>query len=119
NDDVDLVWLLTAREGGALNLKATKRRQSWVPELVDIKREENPLRHVRAAESWPAGTLGTAERLDDLGADIDITHRKARELLKEAGHGVRNDVLSAALRWRRQDPNLAGNTLGNAQTFYS
>lgn len=120
NDDVDLVWELRPREGG-LTLHAKKRRQSWIPEHVDIVRQENPLRHELAADGaiWPAGTQACAESLDRLGAPLDLGVRAAQKLLREASAGVRTEVLSAALKYRRMGSEESGNTTGNAQTFYN
>ncbi|MCK9487491.1 MAG: AAA family ATPase [Dehalococcoidia bacterium] len=115
NDDVDLVWELSLREGG-IRLRATHRRQSWVPEFLDLVRAEEPLRHERAAESWPAGAIALASRLDALLADRGISVRSARDLLREHGEGARNDVLAAALRYRRERDEEPGNTSGNTST---
>jgi hypothetical protein len=119
-DDVDLVWMLTVREDG-LRLKATHRRQAWIPEIVDLVRLEDPLRHERAMESWPAGTSELAQLLDRLGLPIETSIRKAQSALKEAHHGARAALLGAAIRYRREagitsgstHQSKAGNTGGN------
>lgn len=107
-DDVDLVWELTAREDG-LRLRATHRRQSWIPETVDFVLLDDPLRHERAAESWPAGTKEMAATLDACGAPISASSREATSVLKQAGKQARRTVLLAALRYRKEAGNHPGN----------
>jgi len=117
NDDVDLVWELTAREGGGLRLRATYRRQSWVPEVVDLVKLEDPLRHERAAESWPVGTVELAKLLDQLEIPLGHGNTLTRRVLKEHGKGARNEVIAAAIRYRKQQadmPREPGNGPGNA-----
>lgn len=99
-DDVDLVWELSIRDGG-LRLHATHRRQSWVPEFVNLKRLEDPLRHEVVEDSWPSGTAELAEQLDALGVSLNATNRQVRDILKSNGIKVRGAVLSAAIRYRR------------------
>lgn len=113
NDDVDLVWELRPRDGG-LALVARKRRQTWIPETVDIVRREGPLRHELAAPgaNWPAGTHACAEALDRLGAPLDLTSTAATKLLRDAGEPTRRTVVLAALRYRKGDSEDAG-TGGN------
>jgi hypothetical protein len=102
NDDVDIVWELTASESG-LRLKAKKRRLRWVPELVDLVVIDDPTRHERATEWWPAGTAEVAARLDALDAALDLGGRSAGAILRDNGAAVRNEVVYAALRYRRHD----------------
>lgn len=102
NDDVDVVWQLTQRDDG-LRLKATHRRLGWVPEFVDLLRLENPLRHERALVTWPAGTAEVARLLDQLDVPLDTSRRNATDLLREAGHPTRTQVVAAGLRYRREE----------------
>ena len=101
--DVDVVWELTAREGSALRLRATHRRLGWVPERVDLVRmdDRDGLRHEIATESYPAGTADVVRLLDELGVPLDASQRGARAQLREASRSASNDVLMAALRYRR------------------
>lgn len=116
NDDVDLVWELTAQDNGALRLRATHRRQGWIPEIVDLLRLDDPLRHERAAESWPAGTLALVEKLKLFGIPVDNTVRKTREALIANGVSVRTTILTAAIRYRKQKPETPeGNTVTQEQ----
>ena len=102
NDDVDVVWELTAREGATVRLRATHRRMSWVPEIVDLVRLDGPLRYERVAESWPDGTAELVAQLDLHGVAVDASNREAARVLRDAGVPVRNEVLAAAVRRRRQ-----------------
>jgi len=54
-DDVDVVWRLKAQDNGVA-LKRELSRMAWVPETVSFKIEDCPLRYVRIAGDWPAGT---------------------------------------------------------------
>ena len=56
-----------------------------------------------ASVTYLAGTEEVAELLDELGAPVDISRRKAMALLREAGHGRSNDVVADALRFRREE----------------
>lgn len=99
--DVDVVWQLTARDAEHLDLRATHRRMAWVPELITLHRESDPLRHCRVADSWPAGTAAVADQLDRLGVPVDVTRRTAGQALRQAGNSAGNEALTAALRYRR------------------
>ena len=112
-DDVDLVWELTIRDEDQLRLRATHRRQGWVPEQVDLVRMLDPLRHIRAENSWPAGTQELAETLDRLNIPLDFGNRKVRPLLREAGHPSRNEAISAAIRYRKTQSLKLGKPPGN------
>lgn len=116
NDDVDLVWDLRPRDGG-ITLHAKKRRQSWIPEHVELLRYDEPtLRHELAVpgETWPAGTLPCVQALDRLGAPIDIGTRAAQKLLRENGAGARREVIVAAVKYRRGDSDEPGTTPGTS-----
>lgn len=99
-DDVDVIWKLVEVDNG-LKLEREAARMGWVPEKVTLRKETNPLRFERTDESWPNGTLPTAELLDGLGVPLDVGRDKARSALKTGGHKVENRVLAAALRWRK------------------
>lgn len=100
-DDVDLVWELSPIDGG-VRLRATHRRQAWVPEIVNLKRLDDPLRHERGDDAWPAGTIDMVNALDDLGLPWNASRKAARETLKSANRTATNDVLAAAIRWRKK-----------------
>jgi hypothetical protein len=119
NDDVDLVWEMTARDGGSYQLRATKRRFSWVEDTVTITQtRDNGILGYRwrdGAVTYRAGAAELAAILDQLDAPVDISRRKALVLLREAGHGRDNNVVADALRYRRDQANttLAYQISGN------
>lgn len=101
NDDVDVVWQLTSTNDG-VRARATHRRMSWVPETVLLARQSGPLRHVPVQGSWPAGTAELAKEMDRLGVAVDDGRERVRSALREAGVTAGNDVLAAAIRYRRR-----------------
>ena len=104
NDDVDVVWQMTATDGGFL-LGAKKRRMGWVPETVILTQHDEPHLHYRtAAEAWPAGTKRVAELLDELGVPLAASARKAAQALRESGHEARNEVVRKAVKFRKNAP---------------
>ena len=100
NDDVDLVWQLTVQDDG-LKLKATHRRQSWIPEEIDLAILEGPLRYEQAMQTWSKGTKELAKALDDLGVPLDCKNKDARLALRNAGHQRKNAVMDEAVKYRR------------------
>lgn len=104
-DDVDVVWRLTPADG-SVRLTATHRRVSWVPQSVTLRLDEDPLRHVQSAWSYKTGAADLGRRLDDLGVPLDGNRTAARAALAEVGVKCRNEVLSDALRWRRDRAGL-------------
>jgi hypothetical protein len=100
-DDVDVVWQLRSADEG-LELVRTAARMAWIPERVALRRHTDPLRHIPGIELWPAGTAELADLLDSLGLPLAIGRPKARRALTEAGHAAGNEVLSKALKYRRQ-----------------
>jgi hypothetical protein len=107
-DDVDVVWKLTAREANVFSLEATHKRMAWVPQRRDFLRHDEPLHYTQVSDSWPAGTKEAAEHLDQLGADEDISIRAALTLLRDAGKPRRQDVVRAAVKYRRNLGHAAG-----------
>lgn len=107
NDDVDVVWELSKRQGG-VRLKATHQRMGWVPEevLVDVEEGEGGFvtyTHAPNSKSgrYPEGTSELAELLDELKVPLDWGRDRARDALADAGHKVRNERLAAAIKWRK------------------
>ncbi len=108
NDDVDIVWQMTSRDNNAFDLVAKKRRMGWVPETVAVTLEDTDELHFSLTNgpSWPAGTAAVAADLDRLGVPVETTRKAARTALRDADIGCRNNVLGAAIRYRR-DRDLA------------
>ena len=104
-DDVDVVWNLTALDAGAIQLKAEKRRISWVPETLRLTRhgEDDSNLHWRLAPesqtTYAAGTAQLAAILDQLDAPIR-GQRTVRELLTKAGHKASSARVRDAMKYR-------------------
>jgi AAA domain len=101
DDDVDLIWQLKPRDGG-LRLHRDAQRRTSAPEHVDLRRIQEPcLQHVLIAASSPAGTKELAGTLDRLDIPADASNRAARQVLNDAGEKASNELLAAALRYRK------------------
>jgi hypothetical protein len=115
NDDVDIVVKIERTDNGT-RLKTTHQRMGWFPDETNLLREElnnGTLRwSLRDGPSWPAGTKECAADLDRLGAPTDITQRAAAKLLSEAKKGRRTNVVSAAIKYRKNTFDPAGITPG-------
>jgi len=99
-DDVDLIWRLQRRDQG-VRLKAEKRRMGWVPEYAELDRNHFPVTYTPAVASWPEGTKRLAKVLDSLGVDPELGRPSVRQILKDNGETAPNDLLSAAIKYRR------------------
>lgn len=117
-DDVDVIWAQRrANDAGKVELDCTgSSRLSWVTAILHLDRVElngvvsysAPLRM-----GWPAGTADRARDLDQLGVPLDVTRRAARDALAAAGITPgKNDLLAAALKYRRERGNLGPQTSG-------
>lgn len=108
-DDVDVVWQLKNADNG-LELVRTAARMSWVPANVALHRHTEPvLHHTPGIELWPTGTKEMADLLDTLNLPMTVGRPAARQALRDAGHTAKNDVLSKALKYRRQRASDPGN----------
>lgn len=101
NDDVDVVFELTAK-GNAVTLKRTLSRVQWVPAEIRLERREDPLSHVLVDQVLPTGTAEIADDLTRLGVPLDATVDVAQDVLREAGKGRRRATVVAALKLRKQ-----------------
>jgi hypothetical protein len=111
NDDVDVVWQLTVADEGAVTLRATHRRISWVPEVVNLTRRDDPLRHQPTDQVWPVGTAEAARKLDDANAPVGISTREARTLI-----GGKQHVVVAAVKLRKMRVLMPGSAAGSAKS---
>lgn len=100
DDDVDLVWRLIRTDNG-VSLHLDAARIGWAPSQVHFHQLAEPLRYVRVAETWPAGTNETAELLDTLNIPATTSVRAAAKTLRGAGHNRANQIVTAAQRYRR------------------
>lgn len=101
-DDVDIVWEMLARDRGRFDLKATHRRMGWVPQTLHLAQDADPLGYRLVDDVWPAGTEALVIILDTLKVPTEWGKVKVRIALKEAGEKAANDVLAAAIRWRKK-----------------
>jgi hypothetical protein len=108
-DDVDVVAKIERTEDGVTWVN-THRRVSWVPPTVGITITEHDdgltTFALRDGPAWPAGTKDLADQLDQLGVPLDATVRPTVELLRVAGTPRRRQVVTAALRHRRDQAEL-------------
>lgn len=118
-DKADAVIELSRTDAG-IRLKATHRRTAAYPSTLDlvaagIDDDETALTYRETIGSWPGGTAEKARELDQVAAPLDVTNKRARDLLRRGGFtGGRNDVLAAAIRYRCTPDYQAGNGPGNA-----
>lgn len=105
-DAVDCIWEQTRGDAGTVRMANKKRRSSWVPESVGLRRSEDrgTLGYELVDDAYPTGTGDAVDNLDRLDAPNEITNQAARALLKEHGIPARSDALAAAIRWRRRRP---------------
>lgn len=106
-DDVDLVWQLATTDNG-LELTRRASRISWAPPKISLRRydEYDDLHHAinLLGGSWPAGTRDMADQLDELHVPLTATRREARLILTDKQRTATNEILGAALKYRRQRP---------------
>lgn len=122
-DKADAVLNLT-RTAKGVGLHASHRRTAAYPvdtylDLFGIEGDE-PLRYRRVVgAAYPDGTKDVADLLDELGVDPALGRDKVRKMLRQAAEEapdrtrfqVRNETLSAAIRWRKE----AGMRLGTGK----
>ena len=105
NDDVDVVVRVERTDSGPRWI-ATHRLMSWYQDKVDITlaEEAGVMTFTRSqGPSWPAGTGELAKELDRLEVPLEASRKLARWYMDQAGVKGRNNVLGAALKWRRQE----------------
>lgn len=100
NDDVDLVWQLSAK-GKVVTLKNTHSRVNWVPAEVTLDRQEGPLRHMPPAGGISAAVAEVVSLLEELRVPAEASLDQACEALKSTGQGRRRDDVRLAMKCRR------------------
>ena len=101
NDDVDIVWQMTRSGSDLYTLKTRKARMGWVPEKLELRMIDDPLRfEIAHAAPMPDGALLLVAQLDELGIDPTMSSRKVRAALTEAGITASNAALRAAVKLR-------------------
>ena len=114
-DKADAIIRITRTEGG-VTLTATHRRTTDYHEHIDLDVAgldgSVPVRYRRHGGTvWPDGTKRVVALLDELGVPLDMGRPSVRRVLREAAerdgdtehYRVRNDVLGAAMKWRRRE----------------
>ncbi|GAA1819361.1 AAA family ATPase [Actinomadura chokoriensis] len=114
-DNVDVLWLLTVKSNGRLRLERKKSRTGRGPDLVELTRLTNPLRHEHT-EAKPTDVLtpdvrACVAKLDECDVPPGWGRDRAAEVLRANAYKVRNEVLSAALKVRRERGNVAADTV--------
>ena len=106
-DKADAIVMLKRTDNG-LNLRTTHQRTSGYLRTLDLAMTgltgDEPINYRQTSSAWPAGTHDAVALLDSLGIAIDTGRERTRAALKTAGHKLRNDVLSAAIRYRKTCP---------------
>lgn len=117
NDDVDIVIKLTRNDTG-VTVDATHRRMGWYPERTVIDIVESPsgvmeFKGTRGADHKPyaVGTVELALKLDELDVPLEMSRRAVRTILNAQNITARNNVLSDALRFRRNAASHSIDTL--------
>ena len=101
NDDVDIVWQMTATEQG-VRLTAKKRRMGWVPDTVELTISDDPLEYKMAQRpGYPAGTGEAITLLEELDIDRTLSARQVGQVLRQQGHRLSNQILRAAVKARK------------------
>lgn len=108
NDDVDLVWELTGSTEEGYRLKATHRRQGWIPERFGLVTAHEPLRFEVVDNIDPPRTAEVAAELDALDIPITCSAREAIAALRAVGKSARREVVLAAIRYRKRTGTASG-----------
>lgn len=139
-DKADAVLNLT-RTATGVNLHASHRRTAAYPvdtalEVFGIDGDE-PVRYRRpVGDTYPDGTKEVADLLDEMGVDPTFGRDKVRRLLRQVAEEapdpdrlkVRNVLLGAAIRWRKearkrlgtgQNPPIGDENLGQTEPIAS
>lgn len=104
NDKADAVVAAEPLDAG-VRLRVTHGRGGRYAKSVELgvkglDRSES-IRFWRIDRGWPAGTKEAAEMLARLGVPLDAARRPAGVQVRGAGEQLSNEVLTAALRYRK------------------
>ncbi len=111
-DKADAIIELKRKDTG-ITLKTTHTRSThYLRELhlamIGADGSE-PISYRETDHQWPAGTREVADLLDTLAVPLSYGRDRARAVLKASGWSGRDEVLSAALKWRKNVGNRSGN----------
>ena len=107
NDDVDIVWRLTAPpppNEDNITITATRRRIGWIPAVINITRGQNPVKHHLDKQPLTTKIREAIALLAQLGLPPNATRIETRDALTKAGQPCRNETLSIVLQHRRNTP---------------
>ena len=105
----DVVWRMVGT-GKGVRLKADKRRQGWIPEVINLVKLEEPyLSHALITNKGDANVIDAVAdevvaELNDLDIPLDTSYAKAGKLLRAAGKRHSQKAVVAAQK-KRRDPN--------------
>ena len=102
NDDVDVVWRLTAKDD-KITLNATRSRLGWIPTTINATRGQNPTKHHIDKQPITTKIREIITLLDKLGLPPNATRIETRDALTQTGKTCRNDILSRVLQHRRNN----------------
>lgn len=104
--DVDTIWWLSRETDTHFTMECQKNRGGRVQpgHMVFLDRQFNPLRHeFNAYPNLPADrTDGIVRTLDRLDIPLSLGRPKIREILNEHSISAPNEILAAAIAYRKQ-----------------
>jgi hypothetical protein len=102
--DIDAEWELTATGDNRLRLRRTLSRGGMGDGTVELIRHQFPLRHeaVGRQQACAADIENAIAHLDGAGAALDISRRKAAEVLRQVGVAIGNNKIAEAVKVRRE-----------------
>jgi hypothetical protein len=104
-DKADAVIHLERTDGGVKLTAPQRRTSAFLNELyltVHGINDSGVIAYTRTGFAYPPGTQELAVNLDLLGVPIDAGRPKASKMLRDAGLTARNEVIAAALKYRRR-----------------
>ncbi|WP_190862785.1 AAA family ATPase [Actinomadura sp. RB99] len=114
-DNVDVLWLLTVKSNGRLRLERRKTRTGRGPDLVELERRTGPVRHDHVdqpgADVMTPDVRACIAKLDDLDVPPGWGRDRAAEVLRANAYKIRNEVLAAALKVRRERGDATADTV--------
>lgn len=103
-DDVDVVWSLTAKDGGIkLDCKFSRIVVPYPGMIIELSKDDDPLAFRPGLALWSTEALAKAKELDALAIAPSLSVRKTKDALKALGREIGTaTVLQDAIRYRKQ-----------------